>query len=47
MITLYSIDGGKPWTSQPRDLQLFQLRRRQYEKKVKELVSTYIPNDLD
>jgi hypothetical protein len=47
MITLYSIDGGKTWTSQPRDLQLFKLRRRQYEKKVKELVSTYIPNDLD
>jgi len=47
IITLYSIDGGKTWTSRPKDLQLFRLRRRQDERKIKELVFTYIPNDLD
>ena len=47
IVTLYSIDRGKTWISRPRDLQLFKLRRRQDEKKVKELVSARVPNDLE
>ena len=47
IVTLYSIDNGKTWISRPKDLQLFKLRRRQDEKRVKELVSAYVPNDLD
>ena len=47
VIRLYSIDSGKTWTSRPRDLQLFKLRRRQDEKKLKEFLSAYVPNDFE
>ena len=47
VVTLYSIDSGKTWISRPRDLQLFKLRRRQHEKRVKELVSALVPSDLE
>ena len=47
MVKLYSIDSGKTWISRPRDLRLFKLRRRQDEKKLKELVSARVPNDLE
>jgi ribosomal protein L21 len=47
IVTLYSIDSGKTWISRPKDIQLFKLRRRQDEQKVKELVSAHVPNDLE
>jgi hypothetical protein len=47
IVTLYSIDSGKTWISRPRDLKLFKLRRRQDEKRVKELVSAHLFDDLE
>jgi hypothetical protein len=47
VVRLYSIDSGKTWTSRPRDLQLFKLRRRQDEEKLKEFFSAYVPNDFE
>ena len=47
IVTLYSIDSGKTWISRPRDLKLFKLRRRRDEKRVKELVSAHLFDDLE
>ena len=47
VVRLYSIDSGKTWTSRPRDLQLFKLRCKQDEEKLKEFFSAYVPNDVE
>jgi hypothetical protein len=47
VVRLYSIDSGKTWISRPRDLQLFKLRRRQDEEKLKEFLSAYVPNEFE